>query len=147
MDKVIVKVISRQMDAAGEVNHIEMMAEGRHYYRNGKHYILYDDRTLGDHEKTSTVLKIAADSLLLMRKGEVVHEQFFAQKQESSSVYHTPYGEMDMLVRTNKLEIVYGNVSGNIDVDYTLAINGVLQGNNELHIAVCAAASEKHKLN
>lgn len=147
MNKVIVKVKSRQMDAAGEVNNIEMMAEGRHYYRNGKHYVLYEDAALSGQGSTSTILKIAPDSLLLMRKGDVMQEQLFAHERESSSVYRTPYGELNLSVKTDRLDIVYGTVSGNIDVAYTMAINGELQGTNELHIEICAAADEKHKLN
>ncbi len=147
MNKVIVKVRSRQTDAAGEVSKIEMMAEGRHYYRHGKHYVLYEDTALSGKGSTSTVLKIAPDSVLLMRKGDVMQEQLFAHERESSSVYRTPYGELNLSVRTNRLNIVYGTVSGNIDVAYTMAVNGELQGTNELHIEVLASADEKHKLN
>lgn len=85
MNKVIVKVRGEQRDAEGEVNKIEMMAEGEHYFRNGKHYILYDDATLDEKKNTATVLKIAADSMTLMRKGAVVQEQRFALDKESRS--------------------------------------------------------------
>jgi len=147
MNKVIVKVKSRQQDMDGEVNKIEMMAEGKHYYRNGKHYVLYEDVSLGEHGGVSTVLKIAPDSLLLLRKGGVEQEQLFRDAQESSSIYRTPYGDLRLSIRTNRLKIIYGNVSGNIEVDYTMSVNGQPQGANNLQIEVCAAADEKGKLN
>ena len=43
MEKVIVKVRGEQTGADGETNAIEVVAEGRHYEKNGMHYVLYDD--------------------------------------------------------------------------------------------------------
>ena len=147
MNKVIVKVRGEQRDAEGEVNKIEMMAEGEHYFRNGKHYILYDDATLDEKKNTATVLKIAADSMPVMRKGAVVQDQRFALEKESRSTYHTPYGDLALSVETKSIEIVYGTVSGNIDVAYAMSVNGRQQSMNELHIEVCADESEKQRLN
>ena len=53
----------------------------------------------------------------------------------------------DLSVKTEKIDIVYGTVSGNIDVVYAMAINGEWQSNNELHIEVCADQEESQKLN
>ena len=147
MDKVIVKIIGSQTDGTGEVNRIELMAEGRHYYRNGKHYVLYDDAMTNKDQKTATVLKIAANSLTLLRKGDVMQEQYFQPQQEHSSVYRTPYGNLDLAVRTEKINIVYGTVSGNIDVAYAMSVNGQWQSSNELHIEISAADTESRRLN
>ena len=147
MDMVIVKIVGSQTDAEGEVSRMEMVAEGRHYYRNGKHYVLYDDTMTNAEQKTSTVLKIAADSLTLLRKGGVVQEQCFEPNKESSSVYRTPYGNMDLAMKTEKVEIVYGTISGNIDVAYAMAVNGQWQSNNELHIEISIADAASCRLN
>lgn len=148
MDKVIVKVKGRQTDVVGEVSTVEMVAEGRHYFRNGKHYVLYNDNVMNaSNVSTETILKIAPDSLLLLRKGGVCHEQFFAQDKVSSSLYKTPYGKMQLSVKTDKISIVYGNVSGNIEVDYALSINGQWQSRNELSIEVNIADGNTCRLN
>ena len=148
MDKVIVKVKGRQTDAVGGVSTIEMVAEGRHYFRNGKHYVLYnDDMMCADSPPTETVLKIAPDSLQLLRKGSVSHEQYFAANALSQSEYKTPYGKMQLEVKTDKINIVYGNVSGSIEVDYVLSVNGQLQGRNELNIEVNVADDAVNRLN
>ena len=124
-----------------------MMAEGRHYYKNGKHYVLYDDETVSPGHASATVLKIGRDSMTLLRHGDIMQEQYFAEARESKSVYRTPYGNLDLSVKTEKIDIVYGTVSGNIDVVYAMAINGEWQSNNELHIEVCADQEESQKLN
>jgi len=147
MNKVIVKVVGSQLDAAGEENSIKMMAEGRHYYRSGKHYILYDDPDLGKEKGSSTLLKVAEDSITLLRRGEVTQEQYFAKHKESTSVYRTPYGSLDLSVRTKAIDIAYGSVSGNIDIVYAMSVNGTWQSDNKLHIEICAAGTENNKLN
>jgi uncharacterized beta-barrel protein YwiB (DUF1934 family) len=147
MDRVIVKVKGQQTDAAGETSRIEMVAEGRHYYRNGWHYVLYDDQLAEDKAAAATILKIAPDTMVLLRNGSVNQEQRFAAAQESRSVYRTPYGNLDLSVTTNTIDIIYGTVSGNIDINYAMAINGKWQSQNELHIEICAAAGENSRLN
>ena len=148
MDRVIVKVKGRQTDSMGEVSTVEMVAEGRHYFRNGKHYVLYnDDMSCGTGASTETILKIAPDSLLLMRKGGICHEQYFASDKLSTSVYKTPYGNMKLEVKTEKINIEYGNVTGNIDVNYEMLINGQQQSRNELNIEVNVADNEISRLN
>ena len=77
-------------------------------------------------EKTATVLKIAADSLTLLRQGGVVQEQHFQPRQEHTSVYRTPYGNLDLSVKTEKIAIVFGTISGNIDVAYAMNVIAIV---------------------
>ena len=110
MDRVIVKVRGEQTGADGETNAVEVVAEGRHYFKNGMHYVLYDDH-MAD-ESISTMLKIEPDRLHLTRSGAVTQEQHFANGMESTSEYVTPLGSLTLSVRTRNMEISYGTVSG-----------------------------------
>ena len=145
MDKVIVKVRGEQTGADGETNAVEVVAEGRHYYKNGMHYVIYDDHM--DNEAISTMLKIEPDCLHLTRHGAIAQDQYFMNGVESTSEYRTPFGSMKLSVRTQNMEIAYGTVSGEIRVDYAMAINGMWQSNNSLSISVSPEASEVGRLN
>ncbi len=145
MDKVIVKVRGEQRDAEGETETIEMVAEGRHYFKDGMHYVLYDDH-LAD-EEVSTMLKIEPDRMHLIRNGAIVQEQHFMNGLESTSEYRTPLGSLTLSVRTRNMEIAYGTVSGEIHVDYATHINGVWQCDNTLSITVSPDESEIGRLN
>lgn len=145
MEKVIVKVRGEQTGADGETNAIEVVAEGRHYEKNGMHYVLYDDH-MAD-ESISTVLEIEPNRLRLTRNGAIVQDQYFINGVESTSEYRTPFGSMKMSVRTRNMEIAYGTVSGEIHVDYAMALNGAWQSDNALHISISPDASEIGRLN
>lgn len=149
MHRVVVRVTGSQRGLDGENDTINMLAEGRHYSRNGMHYVLYDDQALGNGkgEKTSTVLKIGADSLTLVRQGAVTHRQEFQTDKESRSNYRTPFGTLELACRTHRLAIDYGTVSGTVDVDYDLAVNGRPQSVNTLHIEIATATEDRHRLN
>ena len=145
MEKVIVTVRGEQTGADGETNAVEVVAEGRHYYKNGMHYVLYDDHM--EEETVSTVLRIEPDRLHLTRNGAIAQDQYFMNGLESTSEYQTPFGSMKLSVRTRNMEIAYGTVSGEIHVDYAMAINGMWQSDNTLSISVCPEASEVGRLN
>lgn len=146
MNKVFVTVEGSQRDASGEENSIKMLANGQHYCRNGKDYILYEDNELSVDSKTSTLLKIGKDSLTLLRHGAVEQEQHFKEGKESASIYRTPYGTLDVSIRTKKIDINYESPVGTIDIEYALSINGKWQSDNGLHISICEVESEHNKL-
>ena len=89
MNRVIVKVTGEQKDASGDISRIEMTAMGEHYFRNGKHYIIYEDTSLAEGAPASTMLKVAADSLTLTaarrRRAEAA---LFAAEREPQPLPH-----------------------------------------------------------
>ena len=145
MEKVIVKVRGEQTGADGETNTVEVVTEGRHYYKDGMHYVIYDDH-MAD-ESISTMLRIEPDRLHLTRSGAVTQEQHFANGMESTSEYKTPLGSLTLSVRTRNMEIAYGTVSGEIHVDYAMTVNGAWQSDNALHISISPDVSEIGRLN
>ena len=145
-DKVVIHVVGTQTDSLGEKNVIETTAEGRHYYRHGQHYVLYDDDSLTD-TPTPTVLKIEPQAMTLLRRGEVEFEQRFCQNQQTSSRYRTPYGTLELGVATESLSIEYGTVTGSIELSYDMSVNGSHQSRNTLRIEVNCAPGERHRLN
>ena len=55
---VIVKVRGSWQDAQGQKDSIRTVAKGHHYFHRGKHYVIYEDETVQEGAKVSTVLKI-----------------------------------------------------------------------------------------
>ena len=136
MNKVVVKVLGNQKDIYGEENKIEVVSVGKHYSKNDVHYVLYNDSENLGVDHTSTLLKIDKDNVTLIRKGKVEQTQFFKKLETSSSNYKTPFGNMRLTVLTKELDIAFGTVTGDIVIDYELAIDGQWQSENELRINI-----------
>ena len=148
MHRVLVRVKGRQQSGGGVVNVSETTSEGRHYFHRGRHYILYEDKSLAQGaQQTKTVLQISPTALSVTRHGPVDAEHYFKEDEESHTTYRTPYGNMDLSIRTNDLDATYGDVTGTVDVSYDLAVNGRFQSNNTLHIEITTMPGEAGKLN
>ena len=108
----------------------------------GKHYVIYEDDAVQDGKdgsegsRVSTVLKIGGGTMTLLRKGALEQEQRFEKGREHTSIYRTPYGNIDLSVRTEALSVDYGEVAGRIDIRYGLWVNGAFQSQNRLHIEI-----------
>lgn len=136
MEKVMVHLKGRQKDAQGRTTKIQMSAEGEHYLKAGKHYVKYMDNSIDKDAPVSTMLKIAEDSLTIIRQGAVGGTQRFQKDVEHNSDYRTPYGIFELKLRTTKLDISYGDVAGEVDFCYDVIVNGDFSGHNKLSIVI-----------
>ncbi|WP_302488667.1 DUF1934 domain-containing protein [uncultured Mitsuokella sp.] len=133
---VIVKVRGSWQDAEGQKDSIRTVAKGHHYFHRGKHYVIYEDESVEQGKKISTVLKIDDGHMTLLRRGVLEQEQRFETGREHTSIYRTPYGNIDLAVRTEELQVDYGEIAGRVDIRYGLLVNGAFQSQNQLHIEV-----------
>ncbi|TCS77151.1 DUF1934 domain-containing protein [Pectinatus cerevisiiphilus] len=147
MEKVILRVEGSQTDSLGETTNLQFVSEGQFYHKDGMSYVLYNEVNSSGMEGTKTLLKITDDSIKLVRKGKVEHEQFFSSGAKSASRYKTPYGDVKISVHTKKLDINKGFISSSIHVSYEMAINDKWQSDNELHIEITAADKTSIYLN
>lgn len=147
MEKVILKVAGSQTDALGETTNLEFTSEGQFYHKNGMSYILYEETSSSGMGRTKTLLKIAADSVGLVRKGDIEQEQLFSSGVKSASKYHTPYGDIEVSVHTKKIDIAKGSISSSVHLFYEMSVDDKWLSSNELHIEVTAADSESKYLN
>ena len=147
MDRVLIRVTGQQSGTDGAPDSMEFLAEGRHYLKSGKHYVLYDDNVTDEGRLISTTLKFTDERLTLIRKGGVSQLQEFYSQGRSVSQYHTAYGSLELAVETKGINISFEDVKGEIHVEYALFVNGQWQSDNELHIEISPAAGSAVGLN
>lgn len=140
MDKVIVTVTGTQQQADGENDRIELVSEGQRQEKQGVSYITYKEELSG-MEKTTTLLKLYPDRLVLVRMGAYEQKQEFFPGRKTYSAYITPFGSMnlgvstrEMLVREDRKE--NGIPIQSISIQYELEIDGHWQSSNTLLITV-----------
>jgi uncharacterized beta-barrel protein YwiB (DUF1934 family) len=136
MATVIVTVTGIQRDDTGEESRIELVTVGRHYEKNGIHYITYDETEVSGMEGTTTLLKLYGDSVAVVRMGKVEHKQEFRLGEKTYSTYVTPYGSLKMALYTSKLDHSYQAIGGNVHICYELEIDGQWQSSNELSVNI-----------
>ena len=115
---------------------LQTHAKGEYYYRNGSHYILYEEHNEGFSETTKSMLKLKDGVLEMTRKGLVNTSMVFAQGKETVSTYKTPFGEMLLGIRTKELWVTTAEDQIHIKVEYALEAEGRHMAECEIEVLV-----------
>lgn len=132
MDKdVLIHVRGLQMmDTEEGQEPIEIVVPGQYYFRNGSHYLRYEE--IMDESSTPTVnyIKMSPQGVEVRKKGLVNVHMVFEQGKKNMTYYTTPYGTLQMGIATTGLVLTENTDSIDMKVDYTLDMN-------EAHVADC----------
>ena len=90
---VLIKVCGLQIvEETGD--NVEVLAQGKHYVKKDKHYILYDEIEDESDLKTSNIIKFNEDVVEIIRKGSMGGKLVFQENTRNQSLYSTPMGDM-----------------------------------------------------
>ena len=93
-DKVILSIKGVQHEF-GEDGTTEMITTGNYYFRNGKHYILYDEMIPEIGEQMSNTLKMTPNRIDLIKHGSHNVHMVFEPNMKNMVMDRTPYGMME----------------------------------------------------
>lgn len=132
MDKeVLIHVRGLQtIDADGDQEPVEIVVPGQYYFRNGSHYLRYEEILEDFAEPTINYIKISPKGMEVRKKGVVNVHMVFEQGKKNMTYYTTPYGTLQMGIATTNLELTEHAGSIDMKVDYALDMN-------EEHVADC----------
>mgnify|MGYP003549067900 CR=1 FL=1 len=116
--EVLLSIRGLQIAPDEQKDTVEVYTPGQYYFRNGKHFFLYEEVEEGSKKVTRNVIKVTDDYMELTKKGLVNVHMVFERDKKNVTYYYTPYGSL--LV----------GIDAYIDVEYALEIN------NE-HLANC----------
>ncbi len=119
---VIVSISGLQMDMENAAP-LEVITVGNYYFKNGKHYILFDEMSDADSAPTKNTIKIDNNRVDVIKKGENSAHMVFEPDRKNMTYYQTPFGSL--LVGINTLGISHKEDDLNIHtkIDYALEVN------------------------
>lgn len=123
--EVIVSIAGLQYETEQE-EAIEVISLGEYYFRNGKHFVLYDELLDQESAPDKTVrctLKISKNQVELTKKGEAASHMVFELGKSHMNYYTTPYGDLMIGVTTKSIEIVETEKEIMVELLYALDIN------------------------
>ncbi|MGC4018510.1 MAG: DUF1934 domain-containing protein [Muricomes sp.] len=121
---VLVSISGLHVDALsgmmhGEDEAIEVVTPGNYYYKNGKHYVIYDEVMEGMQGTIKNKIKITGtDSVEIMKTGLSNTHMIFEKNKKNLTYYQTPYGQMLVGVKTRNMEVNVTEDNIDVSVDY-----------------------------
>ena len=125
---ITIKGLQAGPDSDGEP--IEMITTGEYFYKNNKHYILYEEVMEGETATNKNRVKIAPGHVELTKSGLVSVQMVFEENQKTVSHYNTPYGTLLMGIEAKTVSVQETEDEINVAITYALELN-------EEHAADC----------
>ena len=121
------------MDAPEGDEPIEIVVPGEYYFRNGSHYLRYEEM-LEDHgDPTVNYIKISPKGMEVRKKGQVNTHMVFEQGKRNMAFYTTSFGTLEMGISATNLELKESDSRLDMKVNYSLDLN-------QEHVADCYLA-------
>jgi Uncharacterized protein conserved in bacteria len=89
-------------------------------------------------EMVTTSFRISSSKIKMVRKGSFASVMVFEKGVDHVSTYNTPYGAMDMKVKTDILEVDGDENHLHAHVKYVLEMDGQVTSNSDIKIDIMA---------
>ena len=132
MDKeVLIHVRGLQMMGVDDDQEpIEIVVPGQYYFRNGSHYLRYEEIMEEFSEPTVNYIKMSPKGMEVRKQGLVNVHMVFEQGKKNMTYYSTPFGTLQMGIAATNLELNESDGKIDMKVDYALDMD-------EGHVADC----------
>lgn len=141
---VLIKISGMQsMDEDSDT--VEMITAGEYYWKNGKHYVIFDEMMEGFEGSVHNTMKLSGELLDIRKSGIIGTHMIFVPGQTEKTHYATPMGEMYIETTTKNISLDEQEDSLKMMVEYSLDIN--YEHVSDCSITVDIASRGKAQLN
>ena len=119
---IYIKALHRTGTPDGE-EPMETAVPGAYYFRNGSHYLRYEERPEEGGEPIINYIKISPKTMEVRKKGQINTRMVFEPGRPSSTLYATPFGTWEMGISAAVLELQEGDGFLDLRVEYSLELN------------------------
>lgn len=110
--------------------------QGEFYQKNEKFYLSYEDDSEGiDGAQTIVKIDPEKERVLLLRHQPAAMKQDFIIGKKQDGYFGTPYGEIEIAVKTKTLEIDITESTGIIKINYQVFLGGELNAEHRLKLS------------
>lgn len=119
---------------------MEIVCNGTYYFRNGKHYIKYEEIMEESMSSIWNTLKISNGSeglrVEVKKKGAIETTLIFEEGQSHISCYETEYGSFMLGFHASHISVENEENKINIHIDYAMEMNYEHLSDNQIDICV-----------
>ncbi len=103
---------------------IEVVSAGTYFFKDGKHFIFYEEMAEGISGVTKTQIRInGKDSLEVRKKGLSNVNMVFEKNKNNRCFYQTPFGQLNLGIFTTEIIVEESEDNINIRAEYAMDVN------------------------
>ena len=138
MTRDIILTISGLHTADGEQDApIETLTPAQYFYKNGKHYVTYDEVIEGLEGSLKSTLKFTEEYVELIRNGAASTRMIFQPGHEKMMIYQTPMGPLSISLYTEEIDTRIGEERITLKIDYSIKPDGAVVSESTVFIDLC----------
>ena len=139
MTKDIILTISGLHATDGEKDDpVEIITPAEYFYKNGKHYVIYDEVMEGIEGSVKSKIKFTENNVELMRTGAASTRMVFEEEKEHVALYHTPMGPLSISLYTEEINTKFEEDKMELKIRYSLKAEEQVITESAVHIEICS---------
>ena len=115
---------------------IEVITPAQYYFKNGKHYVLYDEVMEGESEITKNTLQFTDNYLSVTKHGPANVHMVIEEAKKNVTYYYTPVGSLHITLDGKTVKVSEEDNQIRVNADYDLGINYEHVANCQIHIDI-----------
>lgn len=122
---------------------VEIVVPGQRYFRNGNHYLRYEEIMDDTLQPTINYVKLSHQRIEVRKKGLVNVHMVFERGKRNEMNYNTPFGTLQMGITATELELTESPEKIHMKVNYILDMEHVHAADCCLTIQALAKKTDK----
>jgi uncharacterized beta-barrel protein YwiB (DUF1934 family) len=123
--EVLIRIRSRQtaLDDSGDQQQEEVLVSGEYFFRNGRHYLLYEEVQEGFSGTTRNRIRFDGESLDIRKQGAANTRMLFALGEKKLTCYETPFGGIMLGIFAKDISLRESEDEISLQVAYAMEID------------------------
>ncbi len=141
------QMVAGNMESNGD-EPIEVLSAGTYYFKNGKHYVFFEEVAEGMQGITKTQIKWKGTEWLeVSKKGLSNVHMLFERNKKNRCFYETPFGQLNLGIFMSAMQVEEQEDSIRIRAEYSLDVNYEPLADCIIRIQICPKDAKGFSLN
>lgn len=102
---------------------VEVIAPGKYYFKNGNHYLAFEEPGAVKEETVQNLMKFRDEYLEVTKTGFVKTQMVFEKDKKTKSYYITPFGAVNIGIATTSINLKEQPDEIEVTANYALDVN------------------------
>lgn len=146
-EEVLVSIKGMQIMDDADAGVEEVVTQGRYFFKNGKHYIKYEEVCEGMEGTIQNLIKLDRNSMEVTKRGLTNVHMVFEKDKKNLTYYDTPFGNLLVGIAATNIDVKDSEQNIDVTVRYALDINYEYLADCTINMNIKSSDSTEFHLN